>query len=167
MFIYSFQIWTFVLISTWEIFTICWIAFRAVTSEWQERDGGVVSCQNSDHWRYPHMRASSGQQVTSGTEWQVTQSPDKHRESGERQWRQWYDRNMETRLTRGRSQDSGMFCILQTKDSWYPEGGLCDFHKPVMVHLEICDSKVFRVLALFFWNGLSGDFLSSVPANDF
>ena len=93
------------------------------------------------------------------------QTPGEWRETVK--WRQWYDRNMETRLTRGRSQDSGMFCILQTKDSWYPEGGLCDFHKPVMVHLEICDSKVCRVLALFFWNGLSGDFLSSVPANDF
>ena len=29
----------------------------------------------------------------------------------EEKWRQWYDRNMETRLTRGRSQDSGMLCL--------------------------------------------------------
>ena len=137
MFIYTFQSLTFVLISTWEIFTICWIAFGVVTSEWQERDGGVVSCQNSDHCWYPAPESLSGHQVTSDHRgvWVTSDTISRHR-GREEEWRQWYDRNMETRLTRGHSQDSGMSCILQTKDSWYPEGGLCDFHKPVIVHLE-------------------------------
>ena len=67
--------------------------------------------------------------------WVTSDTISRHR-GREEEWRQWYDRNMETRLTRGHSQDSGMSCILQTKDSWYPEGALCDFHKPVIVHLE-------------------------------
>ena len=165
MFIYSFQIWTFVLISTREIFTICWIAFRAETSDRRETEGlsvaKTVITGDTRTWEPPVV---SRWHRGLSDKWHNLQT-NTGRETVK--WRQWYDRNMETRLTRGRSQDSGMFCILQTKDSWYPEGGLCDFHKPVMVHLEICDSKVCRVLALFFWNGLSGDFLSSVPANDF
>ena len=121
-----FKTWTCVLISAWEISTIWWIAFRAVTSEWQERDGGVVSCQNSDH----QISRTIALQWSAGgvTEWHrwvwVTQSPDTGgaltltsaevtpdwRDRAEK-WRQWYDRNMETRLTRGRSQDSGMLCL--------------------------------------------------------
>ena len=109
MFIYTFQSLTFVLISTWEIFTICWIAFGVVTSEWQERDGGVVSCQNSDHCWYPAPESLSGHQVTSDHRgvWVTSDTISRHR-GREEEWRQWYDRNMETRLTRGHSQDSGM-----------------------------------------------------------
>ena len=82
--------------------------------------------------RYPALELSSGQQA----EWHrwvwVTQSPDTGgaltltsaevtpdwRDRAEK-WRQWYDRNMETRLTRGRSQDSGMLCLAFLVHQFY------------------------------------------------
>ena len=123
-FTYHFKFQTKVthMIFTCEISTISWIAFRTVTSEWQGERPRGGSCQNSDisaHESSPVVTRClvSGDGVTSVSV-SDTQSPDKHEEpshshrtvTGERRARGiiWYHRNMETRLTRGRSQDSGM-----------------------------------------------------------
>ena len=115
------------MIFTCEISTISWIAFRTVTSEWQGERPRVR--QLPKQWYLRTWELSSGDQVSgvwwrsdiSDCQWHTiswqtrgafTLAPDSdwREERGERRARGiiWYHRNMETRLTRGRSQDSGM-----------------------------------------------------------
>ena len=114
-------------------------------------------CQLPKQWSpdIPHMRAL--QWSAAGVEWHrwvtVTQSPDTGgaltltsaevtpdwRDRAEK-WRQWYDRNMETRLTRGRSQDSGMLCLAFLVQQFYkhktPDIMRVDF--VISINLLVC-----------------------------